>query len=252
VAGWWYGLKMVETGNLLGSFDVNRLEAAGGLLKGLQERMNLRDLFLGLLLTVLTFVWGGTWSFVMPALPLFAPFVFLLLLLAVCWLKEMLRKCEPLDVLPAITAMIFIAALARHTVVLIALVGPAVAPGWLLHGIMPVLAPAVGLALAGATANRATRWLTCAALIYGPAFLMFAMVAQALFYAGCDVLRPSPFIGGLIGRTPCGLDVSIIYDRLSVLAYPQAATVLLVVGGLVLFGSVICASIKLRPRSLKH
>ena len=138
VAGWWYGLKLIETGNLLGSFETNRLDAAGGLLKGLQERGNVRDLLLGLLMTVLTFLWGGTWSFVMPALPLFAPFALLLLLLAAGWLAKIRRECTPLDVLPVVTAIVFFAALVRQTLVMIALVGPTLAAGWYLHSIMPI------------------------------------------------------------------------------------------------------------------
>ncbi len=211
VAGWWYGLKLIETGNLLGSFETNRLDAAGGLLKGLQERGNVRDLLLGLLMTVLTFLWGGTWSFVMPALPLFAPFALLLLLLAAGWLAKIRRECTPLDVLPVVTAIVFFAALVRQTLVMIALVGPTLAAGWYLHSIMPIFAPALGLALAGATAIRAIRWATFAAMIYAAFFLIFAMTAQALFYAGCDVPRPSPFADGLIAQAPCGLDISTIY-----------------------------------------
>lgn len=253
VAGWWYGLKLLETGNLLGSFETNRLEAAGGLLKGLQERATVRDLLLGLLMTVLTFLWGGTWSFVMPVLPLFAPFALLLLLLALGWLAELRREREPLDVLPLVTLIVFSAALVRQTLVMIALVGPTLAAGWYLHGIMPILAPALGLALAGATAMRAMRWATFAAMLYAPFFLLFAMTTQALFYAGCDAPRPSPFAGGVIGWAPCGLDVSTIYDRLSVLAYPQAATLLLVAGWMMLLAGVLCALAALyRRRSVNR
>ena len=90
-------------------------------------------------------------------------------------------------------------------------------------------------------------------MIYAAFFLIFAMTAQALFYAGCDVPRPSPFADGLIAQAPCGLDISTIYHRLSVLAYPQVATILLVAGWIVLFCGVLYACAALHPgREINH
>jgi hypothetical protein len=245
IAGWWYGLKLIRNGSLTGSVEMIRLQAAGGLLKGLHEHGSVRDFALGLMMTSLTFLWGGTWSFVMPALALFAPFAVLLLLLAVGWLGEVRQSGEPLDAVPVLTLVLFAAGLALQALVIMALVGPSVAPGWYLHAVMPILAPALGLALAGAIAMRAARWATFAAMLYAPFFLVFAMISQAVFYAGCGAQRPSPFAPGLM----CGLDASTIYDRLSVLAHPQAATVLLMAGALSLLGGVISASVVLHPHS---
>ena len=246
VAGWWYGLKLVQTGSLTGSVDAIRVAAADGLLKGLQEHWRAREFALALLMTVLTFLWGGTWSNIIPALPLFAPLGVLLVLLAIGWLAVARNWRDPIVFIPIATLAVFCAALIHHALQLIALSGAAFAGGWYLHSMMPVLAPALGLALAGATTFKRARWLTSILIVYPPVFLVYALMAQGLFNAGCGVKRPSPFADGLLINKPCGMTIATVHDRLAVLAYPDAATVLLAVGGLVLLGGAIGAVAALR------
>ena len=115
---------------------------------------------------------------------------------------------------------------------------------------MPILAPAVGLALAGATATRALYWPSVAAIVYPIFFLIFASAGQALFYAGCGVQRPS--VGDLIGRAPCGLDLGSVYERLSVLAYPGVAAFLFIAGWLALLGVAMCTCGTLRSSARRR
>jgi hypothetical protein len=244
VSGWWYLLSLYHTGNVLGSIDGFRLDAAGGLMQGLKEHGNVRAFLLALLMTLLTFLWAGSWSFVMPALLLYAPMIILLVLLAVGWRIATRERRGALELVPMATLAIFGAALVRHAFVLIALAGAGFAGGWYLHAMMPILASALGLAIAGAMAKRALRPLTIAAMIFPVFFLIFAMIGQVLFYAGCGVQRPS--LRDLIGRAPCGFDLATIFERLAVLAYPRPAMLLLVAGWLALLCGVICACATLR------
>ncbi len=195
-------------------------------------------------MTLLTFLWAGSWSFVMPALLLYGPMIILLVLLAIGWLIPTRERRGTLEVVPIATLAVFGIALVRHAFVLIALAGAGFAGGWYLHAMMPILASSLGLAISGAMAKRALRWLTIAAMIYPAFFLLFAMTGQALFYAGCGVQRPG--LGDLVGPAPCGLDLATIYERLAVLAYPGLATVLPITGWLALVCGVICACATLR------
>lgn len=235
VSGWWYVGRAVETGSPLTTEIGMQLEKAGGLLAGLQKNGSLGDFARGILVvTPMTFLWSGTWSFVTPALSLFLPMFLLVLILALgLWLRrEDLRR--PHNLLPLIIFALFCAALIQQALVLMALVGPSVIPGWYLHGLMPVFAIVVGLGLAGAMSVRPLRWFVPVLMLYAPVFLLFGMFGQVLFYAGCPVKRPGLLADGVISFTPCGFTFTTLYDRLAVLSYPAAAFALVVVGWILL------------------
>lgn len=231
VSAWWYVGRALETGSPLTTEISMQLEKAGGLLAGLRKNGSLGDFARGIVVvTPMTFLWSGTWSFVTPALPLFVPMFLLVLMLALgVWRKgEELR--HPLNLLALIVFAVFCAALIQQALVLMALVGPSVIPGWYLHALMPVFAILVGLGLGGAVSMRLLRWFLPVLVLYAPLFLLFGMFGQALFYAGCPIKRPGLLAAGIISFTPCGFSFTTVYDRLAVLSYPAAAIVLLIAG----------------------
>ena len=78
ISGWWYLQKFIETGSPIGADDAVKLSAMGGLLQGLAERGSVYAFVRGLATLPMNFLWGGTWSFVIPPLIAYAPLALLL------------------------------------------------------------------------------------------------------------------------------------------------------------------------------
>lgn len=246
VAGWWYIGRAIETGSPLTTDNSMHVAKAGGLLEGLRKNGSLGDFIRSILVvTPMTFLWSGTWSFVTPTLPLFVPMFLLVLMLALgVWLRgKDLRR--PLNVLSLIVFAVFCVALAQQALVLMALIGPSVFPGWYLHSLMPVFVIIVGLGLAGAMSAPVLRWFATTLVLYAPLFLLFGMFGQALFYAGCAVRRPG-LTDGIVSFTPCGFTLTTVYDRLDVLSRPTLAIVLVILGWLLMIVGTLWALRALR------
>jgi hypothetical protein len=239
VAGWWYVMRAVETGHLLATSDSLSLEQEGGLVARLKQNFAAADFARGLLVTVMTFLWSGTWSFVTPGL---WPFVPMLLLLAVLAFGVVVRRDglrEPSNLLGLLTLALFCAALFQQALVLMARLGPSVVPAWYLHSFAPVLAGVLALGLIG-TMESALRRLMMLLILYAPFFMLFAMFGQVLFYAGCESRRPG-LADHIFSSAPCGIPFGTLYDRLAVLAFPGAALVLLIAGWLLMIAGVVGA-----------
>jgi len=86
ISGWWYGKNLYDTGSLIGANDELQLSEKGNLVVLALDKFQtipLRVLIGQLLAVGLTFVWAGTWSFVMPSLLSELPLLILLFIIVV-------------------------------------------------------------------------------------------------------------------------------------------------------------------------
>jgi hypothetical protein len=251
LAGWWYLLKLLETGSMIGSNDAIHLRETGGLIEGLWKNASLRWIARLPWHFELSFLWAGTWSFVRPPLVTLIPIVLIPPLLAVGYVSSVrARRFESvLDWVPPLTAILFLAALGYHSLVLIAL-GAAGAPAWYLHAFAPVLAPLVGGGLAGTFRARVWRPIVSALIFYPTIFLLFAFAVQGLFFAGCGGPKApdSSFYDPASGIS-CAAHLAVLYDNLTAFSFPGMALVCFAGGWVLMMVGIATALRCLRAES---
>jgi hypothetical protein len=192
-----------------------------------------------------SFLWAGTWSFVRPPFVTLIPLVLIPPLLALGYLLSLTaRRFESvLDWVPPSTAVLFLAGLGYHSLVLIAL-GAVGAPAWYLHAFAPVLAPLLGRGLAGIFAARGWRPIVSVLMFYPTMFLLFAFAVQGLFFAGCGGPKgPDSSFYDLASGSSCAAHLAVIYDKLSNISFPQVAIVCFAAGWVLMMfgiGAALC------------
>jgi hypothetical protein len=242
VCGWWYVAKLVETGSFIGSHDDVTVKAAGGILAGLKKNVDLEVALRTPWGLVGSFLWAGTWSFILPPRMTVVPIVGLAALIAFgVWRHLRRQPLQPVDGLAVLSLVLFAAALVQHSLVLLAVTGNA-APAWYLHSIAPVLAVLVGYGVANAARAAWSRALTAAAFIYAPFFLAGATLLNLLFFAGCAPVIPGRRYFALADGLGCLADAPRMYDNLAVLASPGIGLVLFTVGWSLLLAGMIAAA----------
>jgi hypothetical protein len=238
-AGWWYGLKLVETGSAIGSNDAARMHATGGLIAGLMNNLRPDDLLVLPLGLTMSFFWSGTWSFVLPPRATYLPFVALAALIAYgafCALRQ--RKFYAAESLALMLLTFFIAALSYHSLVLLS-TASGIAPAWYLHAMAPILSALVGC---GFTQSRRSKWLKgalIALLFYPLLFLPAVTMLNALYFAGCAPKLPGRQYLALSRAMECVTEFPRMIDNLAVLAYPRLGIALFIVGWVIALGAMI-------------
>jgi hypothetical protein len=142
------------------------------------------------------------------------------------------------DWISILTLAAVLAGMFYYVLVLIAAYASVGAPGWYMHAYAPVLAPLLGFALAGMHPWRRFRWAFAVLLLYPSLFLTGITKLQAAIFAGCvdkkvDVPLPN------FAAAPCAADLSVIFERLGVVAYPMVAAVLFAAGMLLMITGVV-------------
>ena len=124
--------------------------------------------------SVVSFLWGGTWSFVLP--PRVSEFPLALLLIAVIagYLRAIARTpFRPFEWIWPLTLVFFAAGIIRQALILFVELSSFNAPAWYLHSFVSVFSPMVGLGVAEMARWRRIRPLIGALLIYPMIFLPF-------------------------------------------------------------------------------
>jgi hypothetical protein len=241
IAGWWYANNLSVYGNIVGSNDAIALARQGGLLKGLSENFSLPRSILGMVGDIESFLWTGTWSFVRPRRVMEIPLNILLVVVAVGWIWHTTREkaISILDVIVALTLVLFIIALLQHTLVFIALLG-AFSPGaWYLHSLAPLLAPWVADGLAKAAAMRRARLFVSALVIYPVLFLAFATALELFYFAGCFDEPSDVAHFGATAIASCAAYPHEVISHLMVLGNPALAIPLFGAGWLAMLIGVL-------------
>jgi 4-amino-4-deoxy-L-arabinose transferase-like glycosyltransferase len=230
IGGWWYASKLIETGSVIGSSDVVRMHASGGLIAGLMQNMRPMDLVLMPWGFVASFLWAGTWSFVVPPRLFLLPLVALLGMLGYATYRALRQRgVHPVDGFALLTLGLFLGALSYHSAVALS-TASGTSPAWYLHSMAPILALLVGYGLYQA---MQIRWLKLALgglLAYPPLFLAAMTVTQALYFAGCAAKLPERMYFARSSGAQCLADLPRMIDNLSVLALPGVAVPLLIAG----------------------
>jgi len=242
ICGWWYVTKFVETGSFIGSNDDVTVKAAGGILAGLKKNVDLNAAVNAPWGLVGSFVWGGTWSFILPPRVTLLPLMGLIVLIASgAWRHFRRHRLQPVEGLALLSLALFAAALVQHSLVLLAINGNP-APAWYLHSLAPILALLVGYGIADASRTGWMRVFTAAAFIYAPFFLAGVTLLNVLFFAGCAPVIPGRRYFGATDGARCLADFPRMYDNLSVLAWPGPGLVLFAIGWSLMLAGMIAAA----------
>jgi 4-amino-4-deoxy-L-arabinose transferase-like glycosyltransferase len=233
VCGWWYGMKLVETGSLIGSNDVARMHSSGGLIAGLEKNARAEDFLMMPIQFVLTFLWAGTWSFVVPPRTTYLPFVALSAILAYgIWRALRRRGIHPVESIALVAFALFVAGVTQHSLVSLSTASGA-APTWYLHSYAPLLALLVGVGLFEPTRSRWLKGALAALMLYPLLFLPAVTAMGLLFFAGCAPKAPGRMYVAWPNAVQCIADYGRMYDQLSVLAFPGIGIALFVAGWII-------------------
>lgn len=229
ICGWWYAVKFVTTGSAIGGNDASTMVESGGLVAGLKRNLNVDEMLRMPLGFALSFLWAGTWSFVVPPRIYVVPLMATTALIGYgAWRRMRREGVRPVDWFALLMSGFFLASLTYYSFVLLS-VSSGTAPAWYLHAMAPILALLAGYGICELMAGRWRAVLT-ALLCYALAFLPAMTVMNALFLAGCAPKLPERNYYAWSSATRCLADYPRIYEHLAVLAYPKVATILFVTG----------------------
>jgi hypothetical protein len=251
LAGWWYFQRSFETGMLFATNEDVFLKEKGGLIAGLTNHFSVDAAARVIPAAGLSFLWGGTGSFVTPPLVAILPLIVMWLLIGVAYIYGLRSHSEhPLVQLIPMTLGFWALAITYSTLDYMALFGrlsfDALGwggyPGYYLHSIAPALAPIVGIALTTVARHRLGRTAFCLLLSYNVVFLFGTMFMQCLYFAGCGSNDSARF--NIAFATECWNDWQSLTDNLDVFSYPLA-TLWLATGGAIALGWSAWASLTL-------
>ena len=230
VSAWWYLYKLTETGSLIGSTDVMRMHAEGGVIAGLMKNSRPADFVLMPWTFAVTFLWTGTWSFVVPPRTSLLPLVALVAVIGYGVYRSLRRRgVHPVDAFVLLTAALFLAALTYHSAVALSSAS-GTSPAWYLHSLAPVLALLVGYGICELMPLARFRLPLAALMLYPLAFLPAVMLMNVLYFAGCAPKLPGRMYFARSQAAECIADYSRMYENLSVLALPGYGIALFVIG----------------------
>jgi hypothetical protein len=231
VCGWWYLLRYVETGNPTGAHDIAQMRAAGGLLAGLHKYFQPVDLVRAPWVWIMTFLWGSTWSYVMPPRAMMISYGAVVPVLAFgCYRALRARPLPPMAWFALLALGFFIAALAFHTAVVISFDG-GISPMWYLHAFVSILAPLTAAGIVGILSFPRGRVILAAIVGYALIFLLAGIAINALYFSGCGATAGRNYYD-LSSAGTCIGDLHRIQANLSVLSYPMLAAATFAAGWL--------------------
>jgi hypothetical protein len=258
VAGWWYIERSVETGMLFATVENIGLRENGGLIVNLMQHFYVGTLAWAVPAAGLSFLWGGTWSFVTPPLITFAPLVLMLLLIggAYSFGFRSYRKYPLVQITP-LTLGFWAVAIIYPTLVEMALYGRMRMglfgyggfPGYYLHSLAPALAPVIGIAITTVARNWLAWTVLWLLMGYNIVFLFGATFMQFLYFAGCGSIGTNRF--NIASASACWNDWQRLTDNLDVLAYPLTALWLAAGGAIALGGGVLASLLLASSRTSK-
>lgn len=233
VSGWWYVLKLIETGAITGSTEAASMHESGGMIAGLMKRLTFLDLVSIPRGLFLSFVWGGTWSFIMPPRITYLPFVVMIAIIAYGVARGIRRQgARPIDWFPLVALGFFFAALTYYSLVTLAN-GNGTSPAWYLHAMAPIVALPLGCGVVEATRSAWLRSALTALWFYPLIFLPAMTVTNLLYFAGCAAKLPGRNYFSRASALECLADVPRMFGNLAAIASPQVGLALFVIGWLI-------------------
>jgi hypothetical protein len=234
IGGGWYLYKFMIFGELTGSSEAIQLAHQGGLIAGLKENFSLYALVRGVIVTLVSYSWAGTWS--LTRLPAFLHFPLLTLAIwvVIAYFRQLkLHRLTDPAWLPVWVFCFFAFGLIWHVIVGVALNGNGATPGWYLHILMPWAAPAIGMGISSIFQHRHARKLLIVLLLYAVLYQVMALWAQLALFTGCATKGDDKSYV-FSGSAFCFDQTSLLMDRIAVLGYLGLA-VIGFTGGLICF-----------------
>ncbi len=226
IGGGWYLFKILVYGDPGLGAEVVELGSNGGLINNFSFVGFIR----GLLVPIVSFSWAGSWSLVRMPVYLELPLLFFgfgLLYLHFQYLKK--EKIENYHWLGFLMFLFIYIGLAVHVFISILLTGLGTSGGWYLHILMPLLAPAIGLASFRFIQSHFNKTIFFVFLMYSFLFQLSAILLHtALFGAAATKGNNKSFI---FNQDIYTLDtISKIYNNLSIISFPNLSFVSFLIG----------------------
>ena len=244
MAGWWYGNNFYHMGTFIGSNDEAHLPKGNLLALVLSKIQTVptRVFFIWPAGMAVTFLWGGTWSFVTPPLVSELPLAALVAVVGAAYIWASTRTPPRLfEWIYPLTFVLFVAGLLRQTLIMFVNDETLTVPAWYIHSLAPLFAPMLGRGLAEAAHWRSIRPFIGALLVFPIFFLPIGTGILALYYAGCG----DQYLGHSFSSVRwCISNFGAVIHNLSVLGDPHLSMALFIVGWiLMLIGSIVSVRI---------
>jgi len=223
ISGGWYIYNALANGILISGDDA--IVRQGGILESLKQNFSVYLLARGIIVTIVTWIWAGTWSLVRMSPLLDAPLL-LLVTMTICALAARLKHTPITDpVWLSVTLFaVFAGGLFAHFTVWIANGNSGGPGGWYLHILMPWAAPAIGLGVALILRRRWPRSIFTALACYAVLFQAIAVWSQIALFTGCAIKDDDKYYS-FSGQMFCLDQVPTLFDRLAVIGWPILACV---------------------------
>ncbi|MGB9153245.1 MAG: hypothetical protein WCD70_09200 [Alphaproteobacteria bacterium] len=225
IGGGWYLYTGSHFGVVGGGTDSALLTQQGGMIAGLKEHFSLYNWAIGIVAAFSSYIWAGTWSSV--ALPFrFRIPLFILAIWIMAAYVWRLRQKPVTDFvwLPFWLFAFFVAGLFYHLMIGLALDGRGQTPGWYLHILMPLIAPAIGVGACALLRNRITKFVAIGAVLYAVGFQIIALWSQFALFTGCAT-KTNGARYAFPGDDFCLDRIPMLIDRLYVLGWPVLAEI---------------------------
>lgn len=255
IAGWWYAINLYSSGSLIGSNDEAHLSAKGsllGLILAHLQPVSAQGLHGALFGTAATFLWTGSWSFIVPPPLSELPLAALVAVIAAGYVSASLRsRPRSFEWIYSLTLIFFIAGLVRQALIIFVETAVFSVALWYLHSFAPFFAPMLGRSLREIARWRPALPFTAALLVYPLIFLPFATGVLALYYAGCGDKYPGHSYYDFSSGRSCIFRVMGLFDNLSTLSNPFWSLILFT-SGWILMTIGIVMSIQIWQRQQRY
>ncbi len=218
----WYIYSYLTLGHWGIGIEASDLQAAGGLLVGLNSNFDLYNFARGILVPFATFTYAGSWSLIIPSIFLYIALGAIYLRLVMLYLVGLnLKFCKNISIQPIILLFVMYVGMVHHVLVSMALNGLGTTPGWYLYVLTAWLVFAIALA---SKLARNFEWFAMSAI--GFVSLIYAYITSALIYSGYITKSDQKSMSFLMDRVDF-FKLPII-ERLSYIAYPEVSMVFMV------------------------
>ncbi len=225
IGGTWYAYNYLILGDFSGSNVAVELAHKGGGLTNIVSTFSLTIFLRAVATSLVTFVWGGTWSLTHLPHALYIPVV-----VGIVWIFGafcyQLRKIPFYDThwLTFWLVIFFVIGFSWHAIVNMILGGNANTPGWYLHILLPFLAPAIGVGVEFLLRKSKSKFLFLGLLTYSLIFYLTAIWSQLALFSGCAIKgddKQYEFQSGLL----CFDHLPQMIIHLDLLGYPLAGLI---------------------------
>lgn len=245
IAGGWYLMKYLVSGDFGGGFEANQLQHNVGFMNGFKRNLSFGGLTHGILMPLATFFWIGSWSVVrMPVT------IYLILVLSGLWIfwnfVINLKKISIFNFnwLIVWLLLLMLLGLFWHVLVMVALNGYGASGGHYLHILFPWFIPAIALGVMRIFKNNRQRFIFILLIACAAVFQFIAIWFHMALFSGCAAKGEDKYFV-FNSNSFCLDQVPLVMSRLKVLSFPELGVVFFLLG-FGLLGYLIAREIQIK------